>query len=287
MNFFANTCRKAILRPLSILLFLSLLGTAVLSAQVNESTLFKSVAPDYPDNVVQVGNVFYFQAVANGASGGITIWKSDGTQAGTQPLASNAADGRIATPVVPFSNAFYYLKVKNTGEVDLWKLDATTNVKVETMFVSTVGDFKTYELLVRQGRLSLRYYYFLDGNQLGFLYQTSGVVGGSKLIGTERTSGATFQTASNHYVGSTTTYIIRDSFDQAGNPLEQNLLVKDAVSTRLLRRGVFFGGLPPLRGVGTLNNEFIFLDNNGTNGLSLYKINAAGTRTLVNATVSL
>jgi hypothetical protein len=269
------------LYPLSILLILAMLFPHLGFAQNNEQTLFKAVSPEYPTGIVSAGNQFFFTTTYNNDS---KIWKSDGTSANTQPFLINDADGRISSDIVPFNNSFYFVKVKNGSEMDLWETDGTTKTRVDRLMTLIQGDFRSYELSVKDGKLLFKYAYTLNNVNQGYLLQSTGATGGTTIIGQTNINYPNYSINRRFFIGNNNTVFYQeDSTITATNLTSQGLFVKDALGTRRILNAQTGISTPNIGAFSVLNNELYYTDNSTAGGNALWKINALGTKVKIKA----
>ena len=86
---------------------------------------------DNPSQADQ-GDGTYLFTVYNNSTGDYSLWKSDGTEAGTQKI----KDISVQEQLMKFGDSYYFTAYDVTNGVELWKSDGTTagTIKVKTGF---------------------------------------------------------------------------------------------------------------------------------------------------------
>ncbi|MBN1206901.1 MAG: HYR domain-containing protein [Myxococcaceae bacterium] len=108
-------------------------------------------------NLTAVGDRLFF--IVSLPSGDLTLWRSDGSEAGTQPLRSFPPQFEGTLKLVALNGKLYFaMKDGNddnmsTQGLELWMSDGTSGLTSLVMDISELGDSRPAELTVFQGKL--------------------------------------------------------------------------------------------------------------------------------------
>jgi len=116
------------------------------------------------NNFIKVGATIYF--TARDITNGFEVWKTDGTEGGTQMIKDNFPGNSSSSPggLTEFNNQLYFLQYDGTGS-QLWKTNGT---EAGTIKISNIqnASVRSSELFVYNGILYLSFEEPDTGNEL-------------------------------------------------------------------------------------------------------------------------
>jgi trimeric autotransporter adhesin len=107
-------------------------------------------ATDHLSSFYSFNGLLYFVCFHNGHR----LWRSDGTDAGTIPLSSNAVEFGFLNPDINvFNDQVYFLAQSNWDFTELWKTDGTPGGTVQVVSHLANFDYGTYAQLEPSGNI--------------------------------------------------------------------------------------------------------------------------------------
>ncbi len=133
----------------------------------------------FPWSLTDVNGTLYF--VADDGANGSQIWRSDGTEAGTQRVTNPAAGYAVPAGLIDVDGTLFFTWVRTTGSPQLWKTDGTAGgTRLVKDWGDTIAQGRRPELLVNAGGTL---YFVLDTAGRGAeLWKSDGTVEGTVLV---------------------------------------------------------------------------------------------------------
>jgi Domain of unknown function DUF11/HYR domain/Secretion system C-terminal sorting domain len=236
-----------------------------------------------PDVLSELGRYAYFTADVAG-DGVRTLWKTDGTEAGTVSIPLNL-NGKLPNYLAVLQNKLYFLIQKSDsinprlGALELYALD-------------TIGNIQFVDVLVNEGVSETTM--FMLNNQLFAsatiitpterstkVYSISGASGGTRLLTTSFLANANEDYYENLFFTNDALYIVKNGNSLINN---QRMVSIERVSAGV--RAILWSASSPLanatatvNGVGVLNDDFYYtIDSLGQSALCKISVTSNITR---------
>lgn len=155
-------------------------GTEIGTVMVKD--IYSGSLNSNPKHFAVFNNELYFQASAgySGSNTGETLWKTDGTTAGTVLVSPTNKPGYPERFVVS-NNLLFFSASSNTAGRELWKTDGTNigTMLVKDIFAGATNNGFPQKLVDLNGQLL----FFATNGTLGFeLWKTDGTAAGTELV---------------------------------------------------------------------------------------------------------
>jgi ELWxxDGT repeat protein len=155
-------------------------GTEIGTLMVKD--IYQGSISGNPKTLTLYNNELYFQASAgySGSNTGETLWKTDGTTAGTVPVSPSNKPG-YPEELVVCNNLLFFSATGNTAGRELWKTDGTNagTMLVKDVYPGATNNGFPRKLIDVNGQL----FFFATNGTLGFeLWKSDGTTAGTIMI---------------------------------------------------------------------------------------------------------
>lgn len=166
--------------------------TFLVKSQTYEFQLVRDVntnGSSIPEEITVVGETLFFRADWDSTYPGSQLWKSDGTESGTQMVGPNGFDISDPEFMVNYDGKLFFSAISDDDGLELWKTDgtATGTQKVKNINTGNFQGSSPSHLTIFNGKL-----YFAAANATyGVeLWVSDGTTDGTLLLKDIRTGGA-------------------------------------------------------------------------------------------------
>jgi Domain of unknown function DUF11/HYR domain/Secretion system C-terminal sorting domain len=243
-----------------------------------------------PDVLNELGQYAYFTADVAG-DGNRTLWKTDGSEAGTVPIPLNL-NGKLPNYLAVLQNKLYFLIQKKDnlnprlGALELYTLDTTGTIQLVDVLVKEGVSEATLFMLNNQLFTSTTI--ITPTDRYTKVYSLSGVSGGTKLLTTSFLANANEDYYETLFFTKDELFLVKNGNSQANNQRKVSIeRVASGVRTVLWSASTDLAtATAVVNGIGVLNHDFYYtIDSSGQSALC--KINVVGNVTrLKNGIVS-
>ncbi|MEO0041769.1 MAG: hypothetical protein RL329_1217, partial [Bacteroidota bacterium] len=236
-----------------------------------------------PDVLSELGRYAYFTAdvVGNDTR---TLWKTDGTDAGTTVVPLNLT-GKLPNYLAVLQNKLYFLNQKNDtmnprlGVLELYSLDTAGTIQLADVIVNENVSEATLFMLNNQMFASATIVSAKERSSK--VYSLTGALGGARALTTSFLANANEDYFESLFFGENALYLVKNGNSVANNQRSVSIeRVAAGVRTVLWSASTSLAAAPAsVNGIGILKNDFYYtIDSSGLSALCKISANGAITR---------